>query len=97
MSERLYAQLEEAENEIADIRERARKLRTAIDAMIRAYAADHRCTQKSVDRAIEYTADALLDLIDDAEGPAYRRKCRIENEIGDSEYADERRSAPMVL
>jgi hypothetical protein len=94
---RLYAQLDETDNELTDIHARARTLMDTIEGLIRAFAADHGCADKSVNYAVEYTADSLIDLIDDAAGPAYRRKVRLENEIGDIEAADERRSAPMVL
>lgn len=87
-TESLYAQLDEAHNELADIGERARKLTDQIGDLIRAFAADHSCSDKSVDYAVEYSADALTDLIDDATGPASRRKVRIENEIGNVEEAD---------
>lgn len=96
-TERLCAQLDEAHNELADIGERTRKLTDQIGDLIRAFAADHSCTDKSVDYAIEYSADALTDLIDDATGPAHRRKVRIEDEIGSIEDADLRRSAPVLV
>jgi molecular chaperone GrpE (heat shock protein) len=96
-TERLYAQLDETANELSDIGDRARKLTADIESLIRAFAADHSCSDKSVNYAIEYTTDALVDLIDDATGPAYRRKTRLEDEIGAIEDADLRRSAPMVL
>ena len=96
-TEYLQARLGEAHNEITDIRERGQKLRGAIAYLICAYAADHKCSQKSIDYAIEYSADALTDLLDDAEGPACRRATRIEMEIGDIESPDLYRSSPAVV
>lgn len=96
-TERLYAQFDETSNELADIRERYKRMLGRVNAEIRAFAADHRCSESSLNRTIEYTADACTDLLDDAEGPAWRRKCRLENEIGDIEEADLRLSAPVVL
>lgn len=80
-TERLYSQLDDAENEITDIHAKSNKLKEDIAVLIRAFAANYRCSDKSMDYALDYTADALTDLIDDAEGPACRRKVRLENEI----------------
>lgn len=91
---RLYAQLDEAENEMAGIRAKGNVLRNAVADLIRAFAQDHDC---SPDHALEYVDGELAELVDDAEGPSYRRKCRLENEIGDIEYADLRLSSPVVI
>lgn len=96
-TERLYGQLDATDDELSDIRAKASKLKADIGALIRAFAEDYSCSSKSTDYALEYTEDALVDLIDDAEGPTYRRKVRLEDQIGDIEDADLRRSAPMVL
>lgn len=93
-TERLYAKLDEERDAIADIREKGNRLRNQIGALITAFAQDYACKP---DGTLDYVDGALLDLISDAEGPAIRRKYRWENEIGDIEYADERRSAPAVL
>ncbi len=92
-TERLYGKLDEASNEISDIRAREQRLIEQINGLINAFGADHGCSDKSVNYAIDYTADALLDLFDDAEGPAARRKIKIELEISEIEEADLRRSA----
>ena len=96
-TERLHAQLDAAENEMADIRARANALIVQISDLIVAFADDHDCTDKSVAYAIEYAADALTDLIDDAIGPAARRKVRLENEIGVAEDADLRLNAQVTI
>ncbi len=96
-TERLQGQLDEAVNDLADIRARANALTVQICDLIVDFANDHGCSDKSVGYALEYTADALTDLIDDAEGPSYRRKVRLEDEIGVIEDADLRRSAPQAL
>ncbi len=95
-TEHLYRQLDEADNELSDIRIRARALAIGIEGLIRAFAEDHGCGETSTTYAIEYAADALTDLIDDAEGPAARRKIRIEDEIGEIENADLMRSIPAA-
>ncbi len=94
MTERLYAQLDEAQNEMDDIKARGVTLYKAIDALVRAFAADHSC---DADGTMEAIDEAIAELVDDAEGPAYRRVSRLEDEISNIEEADLRRSAPMVL
>ncbi len=94
MTERLYSQLDEARNEMDDIKARGVTLYRAIDALVKDFALSHSCNPQIAMEAID---EAITELVDDAEGPTYRRAARLEDEISNIEEADLRRSAPMVL
>lgn len=91
---RLYAQLDEAELEIEAIKRGGVDLYKAINALVLAYANDYGCDASGT---MEHIDDAISDLVNDAEGPAWRRKTRLEDEIGAIKDADLRLSAPVVL
>jgi len=93
-TERLYGQLDDADNEMAGIKAKGAALYKEIADKVRAFAEDYDCQP---DSTLEYIEGAIADLVDDAQGPAWRRKCRLENEIGAIEDADLRLNAPVVL
>ena len=93
-TDRLYAQLDEASNEIEATQRGGVTLYKAINDLVMAYAEKYRCDATST---MEHIDDAISDLVNDAVGPAWRRKTRLEDEIDQIEEADLRRSAPVTI
>ncbi len=93
-TERLYAQLDEATDAHADVIAKGVILRRKVEILIREYAKDYDCNP---DATLDYVLGALVDLADDAEGPAYRRKVRLEEEIGAIEERDLRLNSPVTI
>jgi len=90
----LYGALDSASNEFDAIARDGADLGCKIGALMIEFGKRHRCDAAG---AIEHVNDALSDLINDAQGPSYRRRVRLEDEIGALEDADMRRSSPVVL
>lgn len=78
-------------NEIATTEAESRRIANegvdlygAIDKLVRAFADKHRCDAsgmlENIDQAVSY-------LVDDATGPSWRKKCRLENELSLQEDA----------
>lgn len=74
----LRARLKETETELQQIAEGGVALFKQIDALVRAYAEQHGCETSVVLTNID---DEIVSLVSDAGGPAWRRKCALENSI----------------
>lgn len=94
-TERLQSDLGDAISEQEAIRADGVALYAEIRTLVLAFAAKHKTAE--TDAMLEHTDGAIGDMVSDACGPAWRRQCRIENEIGRVEDADMRRNAAIVL
>lgn len=90
----LYSALDSAANEYDAIARDGKELEGKIGSLLADFGHRHRCDTAG---PLEHIHDALTDLINDAQGPSYRRRVRLEDEIGALEDADMRRSSPVVL
>lgn len=94
-TERLYAQVDEAAAEMQRIEREGIELQRGVDALLSDFAMKYpHADTGSLSRDF---AARLADTVDDLQGPAYRRKSRIEDTIGNIEERDLMRSSPLVL
>lgn len=94
-TERLHDQIADCDAEMKRIRDDAYALQEAVAALVSDFAVKHPKAETS--GLTDDFAFRLADIIDDLEGPAFRRKTRLEDEIGNIEWADLNRNAPVVL
>lgn len=93
--ERRHDGIHDAEQEMKRIDSDAADLQRALDALLSDYGVKYPAADTG-SLSADFAA-RLSDIVDDLQGPAYRRKVRLEDEIGGIEERDLRRSAPMVL
>lgn len=94
-TERLHDQIADAEQEMKRIQNDAAELQKAVDFLLTDYAVKY--PHADTTSLSEDFAARLSDIVDDLEGPAYRRKSRLEDEISNIEWADLERSRAAVL
>lgn len=94
-TERLHNQIADCDAEMKRIRDDAYALQEAVAALVSDFGVKYPKTEMS--GLTEAFADCLSDIVDDLEGPAFRRKMRLEDEIGRIEWADLERDAPIVI
>ena len=78
----LHADLDKAAAEFVQIGNEGADLYRKIDLLVQEYAHAHDCDATYVMERIDA---AIADLVDDATGPSYRRKVKIENDIAERE------------
>ncbi len=93
-TERLQHALDDARTEHEAIHGEGVELSRQIEGLVKAYAARHSCDCTGT---MEHIDDAIKDLVSDASGPSHRLIVRLEDEIGNLEYADLERNSPVVL
>jgi hypothetical protein len=91
----LENKIDEADLEMKAIADAAAELQAEIDEKVRAFA--HKYPQVEMSGLSEDFASRLSDIVDDLQGPAWRRKSRLEDEICNLEWDDLNRSRPVVL
>ncbi len=94
-TERLHDQIHDAEIEMKRIDVDAAALQDAIDELVRAFSAKY--PKVAMSALSEDFASRLSDIVDDLQGPAYRRKSRLEDDICNADWADLERNSPVVL
>lgn len=94
-TERLEDQIHDAEREMKTIARDAGDLQDALDALLSAFAMKY--PMADTHTLSEDFAARLADQVDDLQGPSYRRKVRLENEVDDIEWADLERSRPVTI
>lgn len=82
----LESQIADADREMKAIDRDAGDLQRAVDDLL----SDFRAKYGHADTAglSEAFSARLADIVDDLQGPAYRRKSRLEDEIGNIEFAE---------
>ncbi len=94
-SESKYDAIGEAELEMKKIEDDCYDLQTAVDALLSDFGMKYPVAD--IASLSSDFAARLSDIEDDLQGPAYRRKSRLEDEIADEEYADLERRRPVPL
>jgi hypothetical protein len=94
-TEHLHDKIADCETEMKAIDRDALDLQRAVEALVSDFAVKYPKVEMS--GLNEDFASRLSDIVDDLQGPAYRRKSRIEDMIDDREWADLERSAVVVL
>lgn len=93
--ENLHDQIHDAEQEMKRIQDAAHDLQRAVDALVSDFAVKYPNADTS--GLTEDFASRLADIVDDLEGPAYRRKSRLEDQIAEIEWKDLNRNSPIVI
>lgn len=94
-TENLYDKIADCDAEMKSIDRDALDLQRAVEALVSDFAVKYPHVEMS--GLSEDFATRLGDIVDDLQGPAARRKSRIEDMIDDREWADLERSAVVVL
>lgn len=90
--ENLNDQIADCDKEMKRIKDDAADLLKAVEALVSDFAVKYPNADTS--GLTEDFASRLSDIVNDLEGPAWRRKCRIENELGAIDSADLWRNSP---